>query len=81
MPKRAISKLRMNLFRKSMREIGLDLPKSEIINSFNIQKSFKKLAYLIIRPSFTLGGSGVVYKRIKNFYLIKSGLMNLQDKF
>ena len=48
------------LFRKAMREIELDLPKSEILNSFkNSKKVFKRLVLpAIIRPSFTLGGSG-----------------------
>ena len=67
-----------DLFRKSMKEIGLDLPKSEIINSFNNSKKVLKKIGLpaIIRPSFTLGGSGGgIAKNKKEFFnLIKSGL-------
>jgi len=67
-----------DLFRKSMKEINLDLPKSEIINSFRKSKSVLKKIGLpaIIRPSFTLGGSGGgIAKNKKDFFdLIKSGL-------
>ena len=67
-----------DLFRKSMKEINLDLPKSEIINSFNKSKKVLKKIGLpaIIRPSFTLGGSGGgIAKNKKEFFdLIKSGL-------
>ncbi len=67
-----------DLFRKSMKEISLDLPKSEIINSFNNSKKVLKKIGLpaIIRPSFTLGGSGGgIAKSKKEFFnLIKSGL-------
>ena len=66
------------LFRKAMREIKLDLPKSEILNSFsNSKKVFKKIGLpAIIRPSFTLGGSGGgIAKTKKEFFdLIKSGI-------
>ena len=67
-----------DLFRKSMKEINLDLPKSEIINSFVKSKKVLKKVGLpaIIRPSFTLGGSGGgIAKNKKEFFdLIKSGL-------
>ncbi len=67
-----------DLFRKSMREINLDLPKSEIINSFNNSKKVLKKIGLpaIIRPSFTLGGSGggIAKNKREFFSLIKSGL-------
>ncbi len=67
-----------DLFRKSMKEINLDLPKSEIINSFGKSKRVLKKIGLpaIIRPSFTLGGSGGgIAKNKKDFFdLIKSGL-------
>ncbi len=66
------------LFRKAMKEIKLDLPKSEILNSFsNSKKVFKKIGLpAIIRPSFTLGGSGGgIAKTKKEFFnLIKSGI-------
>ena len=47
-------------FRKNMIDIGLDLPKSEIVNNNNqASKVLKKIGLpAIIRPSFTLGGSG-----------------------
>ena len=43
-----------------MSDIGLDLPKSEIINKFSeANKCLKKIGLpAIIRPSFTLGGLG-----------------------
>jgi len=67
-----------DLFRKSMKEINLDLPKSEIISSFNKSKKVLKKIGLpaIIRPSFTLGGTGGgIAKNKKEFFdLIKSGL-------
>ena len=67
-----------DLFRKSMKEINLDLPKSEIINSFNKSKKILKKIGLpaIIRPSFTLGGTGGgIAKNEKDFFeLIKAGL-------
>ncbi len=66
------------LFRKSMKEIGLDLPKSEIINSFNKSKKVLKKIGLpaIIRPSFTLGGSGggIAKNKSEFFDLVKAGL-------
>ena len=42
-----------DLFRKSMKEINLDLPKSEIVNSFDKSKKVLKKIGLpaIIRPS------------------------------
>ena len=67
-----------DLFRKSMKEINLDLPKSEIINSYEKSKKVLKKIGLpaIIRPSFTLGGTGGgIAKSKKEFFeLIKSGL-------
>ena len=67
-----------DLFRKSMKEINLDLPKSEIINSFGKSKKVLKKIGLpaIIRPSFTLVGTGGgIAKNKKEFFdLIKAGL-------
>ncbi len=67
-----------DLFRKSMKEINLDLPKSEIINVFSKSKKVLKKIGLpaIIRPSFTLGGSGGgIAKNKKEFFdLIRAGL-------
>ena len=48
------------LFKEAMRKIGLDLPKSD--KAFNLKDAVKvagKIGFpLIIRPSFTLGGTG-----------------------
>ncbi len=65
-------------FRKNMIDIGLDLPKSEIVNNINqASKVLKKIGLpAIIRPAFTLGGLGGGIAKNKNDYLkiIKSGL-------
>ena len=48
------------LFKKSMLKIGLDSPKGYVVNSLEKALKFQKsLSFpIIIRPSFTLGGSG-----------------------
>ena len=48
------------LFKKSMTKIGLDSPKGYVVNSLtNALRLQKSLSFpIIIRPSFTLGGSG-----------------------
>ncbi len=65
-------------FRKNMIEIGLDLPKSEIINNNNqATKVLKKIGLpAIIRPAFTLGGLGGGIAKTKRDYLkiVKNGL-------
>ena len=65
-------------FRKNMIDIGLDLPKSEIVNNISdASKVLKKIGLpAIIRPAFTLGGLGGGIAKNKNDYLriIKSGL-------
>ena len=64
-------------FRKNMIEIGLDLPKSEIVNNFNqATKVLKKIGLpAIIRPAFTLGGlGGGIAKTKRLFKIIKNGL-------
>ena len=65
-------------FRKNMIDIGLDLPKSEIVNNINqASKVLKKIGLpTIIRPAFTLGGLGGGIAKNKKDYLkiIKSGL-------
>tara|TARA_B100001057_G_scaffold160114_1_gene160765 strand:- start:5064 stop:8291 length:3228 start_codon:yes stop_codon:yes gene_type:complete len=65
-------------FRKNMIEIGLDLPKSEIVNNINqASKVLKKIGLpAIIRPAFTLGGLGGGIAKNKKDYLkiIKNGL-------
>jgi carbamoyl-phosphate synthase large subunit len=61
-----------------MIDIGLDLPKSEIVNNFNqASKVLKKIGLpAIIRPAFTLGGLGGGIAKNEKEYLkiIKSGL-------
>ena len=65
-------------FRKNMIDIGLDLPKSEIVNNINqASKVLKKIGLpAIIRPAFTLGGlGGGIAKNKKDFLkIIKNGL-------
>ena len=65
-------------FRKNMIDIGLDLPKSEILNNNNqALKVLKKIGLpAIIRPAFTLGGLGGGIAKTKKDYLkiVKSGL-------
>ncbi len=67
-----------DLFKKSMRKIGLDTPKGFVINNLNQSKNIlKKLNFpIIIRPSFTLGGSGGGTAKNKSEYykIIKKGL-------
>jgi len=65
-------------FRKNMIDIGLDLPKSEIVN--NIKQASKVLKKIglptIIRPAFTLGGlgGGIAKNRKDYFKIVKNGL-------
>ncbi|MBD1172410.1 carbamoyl-phosphate synthase large subunit [Pelagibacterales bacterium SAG-MED05] len=65
-------------FRKNMLDIGLDLPKSKIVNNINqASKVLKKIGFpAIIRPAFTLGGlGGGIAKTKKEFFrIIKTGL-------
>ncbi len=65
-------------FRKNMINIGLDLPKSEIVNNFSqASKALKKIGLpAIIRPAFTLGGLGGGIAKNKKEYqkIIRSGL-------
>ncbi len=65
-------------FRKNMIEIGLDLPKSEIVNNNNQAiRVLKKIGLpAIIRPAFTLGGLGGGIAKTKKEYLkiVKNGL-------
>ena len=65
-------------FRKNMSEIGLDLPKSKIVNhnkdAINALRSIGLPA--IIRPAFTLGGLGGGIAKNKNefFKIVSNGL-------
>ncbi|WP_440909104.1 carbamoyl-phosphate synthase large subunit [Candidatus Pelagibacter sp.] len=65
-------------FRKNMLDIGLDLPKSQIVN--NIKQASKALKQIglpaIIRPAFTLGGLGGGIARTKKDFIkiVSNGL-------
>jgi len=65
-------------FRKNMSDIGLDLPKSEIIKNLKqAKKCLKKIGLpAIIRPAFTLGGlgGGIVKNKKEFFKITKEGL-------
>ncbi len=67
-----------NKFRKNMSSIGLDLPKSEIVNKKkDMSKALKKVGLpAIIRPAFTLGGLGGGIAKTKQDYfkIVKEGL-------
>ena len=69
-----------NKFRKNMIEIGLDLPKSEIVNNFKqSSRVLNKIGLpAIIRPAFTLGGlGGGIAKSKKEFFkIVKNGLQD-----
>ena len=60
-------------FRKNMIDIGLDLPKSIIVNKYKTaHTALKKIGLpAIIRPAFTLGGlGGGIAKNKKDFFKI-----------
>ena len=54
-----------------MIEIGLDLPKSKIVNNFKQSSNVLKKIGLpaIIRPAFTLGGLGGGIAKTKRIFL------------
>ena len=66
------------LFKKSMTKIGLDTPKGFIVKSLDqALKALNNLSFpVIIRPSFTLGGSGGGTSRNKKEFLkiVKKGI-------
>ena len=66
------------LFKNSMKKIGLDSPRGYVVNSLqNALKFQKSLSFpIIIRPSFTLGGSGGgTAKNQKEFIkIVKKGI-------
>jgi carbamoyl-phosphate synthase large subunit len=66
------------LFKDAMRKIGLDLPQSQLVNSVEKGLEFaKKIGYpAILRPSFTLGGTGggIAYNREDLEDIIERGL-------
>jgi len=65
-------------FRKNMIDIGLDLPKSKVVNHIkDATKALKQIGLpAIIRPAFTLGGLGGGIAKNKKEYLriVKDGL-------
>jgi len=67
-----------DLFRKAMAEIGLDTPRAELAH--NLDDAFEILDRIgfptIIRPSFTMGGSGggIAYNREEFVEIVKRGL-------
>ncbi|MBS0537615.1 MAG: carbamoyl-phosphate synthase large subunit [Proteobacteria bacterium] len=66
------------LFRNAMTKIGLESPKSEVVH--NREEAAKALDFVglpaIIRPSFTLGGTGggIAYNRDEFFEIVQGGL-------
>ena len=66
------------LFRIAMAEIGLDCPKAAVARNFEQAVEIQaKVGYpTIIRPSFTLGGSGggIAYNRAEFEEIVKRGL-------
>ncbi len=67
-----------SLFKKAMQEINLELPKSGLVyNLKQAQSLVKKIGYpVVIRPSFTLGGTGggVAYNLEELQEIVASGL-------
>ena len=68
-------------FRKNMSDIGIDLPKSEILNNFiKAKQTLRKIGLpAIIRPSFTLGGlGGGIARTEKDFFkIVREGMHEL----
>src|SRR6201994_2120688 len=66
------------LFKDAMTRIGLDLPKSALVNNIRDGLEFaSKIGFpVIIRPSFTLGGSGggIAYNREELMEILSRGL-------
>src|SRR4051812_22968592 len=66
------------LFKDAMARIGLDVPKSALVNNVKDGMEFSgKIGFpVIIRPSFTLGGSGggIAYNREELIEILSRGL-------
>ena len=66
------------LFKDAMNHIGLDMPKSMLINNIRDGLEFAaKIGFpVVIRPSFTLGGSGggIAYNREELMEILSRGL-------
>src|ERR1700735_1447877 len=66
------------LFKDAMREIGLVLPQSQLVNSIEKGLEFaERIGFpVILRPSFTMGGSGggIAYNREELEEILERGL-------
>ena len=66
------------LFKDAMKKIGLDMPRSQLVNSIEAGVEFaRKNGYpVILRPSFTMGGSGggIAYNREELEEILERGL-------
>ncbi len=67
-----------DLFKSAMEKIGLKMPKSKVVNSLaEAEEAIKWIGFpVIIRPSFTLGGTGgsVAYNQDEFLTKVKAGL-------
>jgi len=66
------------LFKDAMNKIGLDMPRSALVNNIRDGSEFSsKIGFpVVIRPSFTLGGSGggIAYNREELMEILSRGL-------
>ncbi len=66
------------LFKDAMNKIGLDMPRSQLVNNLRDGLEFaSKIGFpVVIRPSFTLGGSGggIAYNREEMMEILSRGL-------
>jgi carbamoyl-phosphate synthase large subunit len=66
------------LFKDAMNKIGLDMPKSQLVNNVSDGLAFAaKIGFpTVIRPSFTLGGSGggIAYNREEMTEILSRGI-------
>jgi carbamoyl-phosphate synthase large subunit len=66
------------LFKDAMNKIGLDMPKSQLVNNVSDGLAFAgKIGFpAVIRPSFTLGGSGggIAYNREEMTEILSRGI-------
>jgi carbamoyl-phosphate synthase large subunit len=66
------------LFKDAMRKIGLDMPQSQLCNNVEAGIAFaQRIGYpIILRPSFTMGGSGggIAYNREELYEILERGL-------
>src|ERR1700760_2976921 len=66
------------LFKDAMQKIGLDMPRSSLVNNLRDGMDFSgKIGFpVVIRPSFTLGGSGggIAYNREELMEILSRGL-------